>query len=94
LSAREPEKLAANLAPFSIERVSSRRSRRDTLVQAMYSQGVAQFDDLFAEDHSPPLEDVALVRAFLPGVSSILDIGAGTGRLAFARLAAEFACRS
>jgi SAM-dependent methyltransferase len=48
----------------------------------MYSQGVAQYYDLFASETEPT--EAAFLRALLPAGSSILDIGAGTGTLAFA----------
>jgi SAM-dependent methyltransferase len=53
----------------------------------MYSQGVAQYLNLFADEPFDPAEAAFLRAALAPG-SSVLDIGAGTGGLARA-LAAE-----
>jgi len=55
----------------------------------MYSQGVAQYYDLFADAAEPDfLAEATFLRTLLPRGSSVLDIGAGTGTLAFA-LAAD-----
>jgi SAM-dependent methyltransferase len=53
----------------------------------VYSHGVAQYYDLFASTADAPPE-APFLRALLPQGSAILDVGAGTGTLAFV-LAAE-----
>jgi SAM-dependent methyltransferase len=55
---------------------------------SMYSQGVAQYYDLFSDDPTQSRAETAFIRAMLPKGRSILDIGAGIGNLAFA-LAAD-----
>lgn len=54
----------------------------------MYSLGIAQFYDLFAEGASGAPEQAGFITRYAHAGASILDIGAGTGNLAFA-LAAE-----
>jgi len=56
----------------------------------MYSQGVAQFYDLFSDDPTLCRAETAFTRAMVPNGSSILDIGAGIGNLAFVLAAAGY----
>ena len=50
----------------------------------MYSQGVAQFYDLFADAAAPAPADTAFVAGRVRSGGTILDIGAGIGNFAFA----------
>ena len=49
----------------------------------MYSQGIAQFYDLFAADTADAPDQAGFITRYAHAGAAILDIGAGTGNLAF-----------
>jgi len=55
-----------------------------------YSQGIAPFYDLFGVDGDRTAEELALVQRCVGAGAQVLEIGAGTGQLAFALAGAGY----